>query len=195
MADPFTLTAISLAATAAGGAVAAGSKVMAGQSQAGAYQYQAGVAQVNQKIAKENADYARYTGEFEAQRSGMKTRFERAQTLTTQSGRGIDISSGSAAEVRDSITDLGKQDQGTIRASAARRAYGYDVEAEKQGTAAQMYGKAASRSKTASYIDAFGSLLGTAASVSGKWLQAGQAGVFGGGGNKLGDNALASMDY
>ena len=154
---------------------------MGGQSQAQAYKYQAGVAQVNQKIAKQNADYARYTGEFEAQRSGMKTRFERAQTVTTQSGRGIVIGEGSAGEVVKSIGEIGAQEQSTIRASAARRAYGFDVEAEKQDTAAKMYGKAASRAKTASYIDAFGSLLGSAGSVAGKWMQASQAGVFGGG--------------
>lgn len=178
MADPFTLTAVSMGTTALGGAVSTVGKLMGGASQSSMYKYQQGVARVNQQIAKQNADYARYTGEFEAQRAGMKGRYERASTAVVQSGRGIDIHSGSPLSVRESQGELTRQDERTIRSGAARKAYAYENEAAKQEAAANMYGKASQRSKTASYIDAFGSILGTASSVSSKWLQAKNYGVF-----------------
>lgn len=187
MADPATLALVSIGSSTASGVLGAVGSVMGGSSQSSMYKYQAGVARINRQIAEQNAAYARYAGEFEAQRSGMKTRFERGQTITTQSGRGIAVGEGSAARVVDSISDVGRQEQRTIRANAARRAYGYDVEAAQQEATANMYGKAAQRSKMASYIQAGSSLLSSAASVSGKWMQASQAGIFS-------DRAAAAAD-
>lgn len=178
MADPFTLAAASIGSSALGGVVGAVGSVMGGNAQSSMYKYQAGVARVNQDIARKNAAYARYAGEFEAQRSGMKTRYERGQTIATQSGRGLVVGSGSSGDVIDSIGEIGQQEQRTIRGGAARRAYGYEVEANQQEAAANMYGKAAQRSKVAGYIGAGTSLLSGASSVSSKWLQAQQAGIF-----------------
>ena len=177
MADPVTLTAISVGATVLGGATQGIGSIMGGESKSSMYKYQAGVARVNQEISKQNADYSRTMGEREAQSVGMKSRFQRGQIITAQSGRGLAIGSGSNADVVESQGALGRHDQATVRASAAKRAYGYEVEAFKQGTQASMYDRAAEDAETAGYIGAFSSLLGTASSVAGKWLDASRLGI------------------
>lgn len=190
------LAGIGTGATILGGITGAISKVMGGESQGNMYAYQAGVSRINQQIAKQNADYSRYVGEVEAQRVGMKGRFERGQTLVTQSGRGIDVGSGSNAEVRDSMQDMNVHDQATTRSNAMRRAYGHDVEAIKHETQGQMYGMAGSKARTAGYIDAFGSILGTASSVSSKWLDASRLGIGSGRGISLGPSPdFPSAEY
>ena len=172
-----TVAAIGMGASVLGGVTSAVGSVMGGYAKSSMYQYQAGVSRVNQQIAKQNADYARYTGEFEAQRSGMKSRYEMGQTRVIQSGRGLDINFGSAAAVQESQAKIGQQEQTTIRSTAARRAYGFDVEAEKARTAASMYGKAAENEEIAGYIGAASSILSSASSVSDKWLKASREGI------------------
>lgn len=184
MADPITLgtlATVGMASSALGGVVSAVGSVLGGQAKSQMFQYQAGVADINQRIAKRNASYARYVGEFEAQRSGMKSRYETGQQKVIQSGRGLDVNFGSPAAVRESQESIGRQEQTTIRSSAARRAFGYDVEAEKQRTAASMYRKSAKNEEIAGYIGAAGSILGATSSVAGKWYEAGQYGMGGGG--------------
>lgn len=185
----------SMASSAASGIMGAVSSVMSGNSQSSMYKYQAGTARVKADIAKGNAAYARYAGEFESQRSGMKTRSERGNAIAQMSGRGVVVGSGSSGRVIDSISDIGRQDQRTIRASAARRAYGFDIEAAEQTAQADMYGKAAQRSKQAGYINAAGSLLKSASSVSDKWSAASNSGIFSDSvsGGKTGDNS--SYDF
>lgn len=196
MADPVTLATVSMVASGASGVMGAVSSIMGGNSQSSMYKYQAGSARVNAGIARENAAHARYAGEFESQRSGMKTRFERGKTIATQSGRGVVVGDGSAGEVTDSISKVGQQEQSTIRGNAARRAYGYDVDAAEKDAAATMYGKASQRSKLSGYIGAGSSLLSSAASVSSKWSSASSAGIFSDNvGQKFGQNSGVSLDY
>jgi hypothetical protein len=168
----------SMGSSALSGVTSAIGGVLGGNSQSSMYKYQAGVARVNAQIARGNAAYSRYAGEFESQRSGMKTRFERGRIVANQSGRGVQVGTGSAGRVVESTEDIGRQEQSTIRASAARRAYGYENEAAQQEASANMLGKAAQRSKLAGYIQAGTSLLSSAASVSSKWSQASQSGIF-----------------
>lgn len=178
MADPATLAMASMGSSALGGVTSAISGIMGGNSQSSMYKYQAGSARANANISRKNAAYTRYAGEFEASRSGTKTRFERGQVTAAQSGRGLRVGTGSAERVVDSVEDVGRQEQSTTRATAARRAYGFEVDAAEKDAAANMYGKAAQRSKMAGYIQAGTSLLSSASSVSSKWMDASKAGIF-----------------
>lgn len=186
MADPASLTSLGTGASVGGGLLGGLGKIMGGQSQGSMYAYQSGMARINADIAKQNASYARYTGEVEAQRQGMKTRNEVGTAKVVQSGRGFDVNSGTAGDVRESIGDIGRQDQATIRANSARRAYAFDVEGIKQTTQSRVLGHAAESSRTAGLIEGFGSLLSTVGSVSSRWLQASTAGVGSGQGISLG---------
>lgn len=203
MADPFTLTAgaalggealgistgtlagIGTGASILGGITSAVGKVFGGESSANMYKYQSGVAMLNRQINLQNADYSRHVGEIEAQRVGMKGRQDVANTKVIQSGRGLDVNTGSAAATRDSIQELSQHDQATTRSNAERRAYGFDVEASKNLAQAGMYDAAGRNAKTAGMIEAGGSLLSTAGAVSDKWLKAAQVGIGGGRGIEL----------
>lgn len=181
MVAPAALGAISLGASALGGATSAFGSIMGGQSQAAMYNYQAGIAQINQQIMQQSADYATAAGEVSAQESGMKTRAQIGQTIAQQGAGGLAVGGGSNARVVSSELALGQEDQALIRSNAARQAYGYEVQGVQDTAQSQLDTMAASKSQTAGLLGAAGSILGAAGSVSSKWLQASQTGIFGGG--------------
>lgn len=195
MADPFTLSAgtlamMSMASSAAGAGVSAYGAYSQGQAQSAQYAYQSGIAQMNAQIAKQNADYAVAAGEVKAQESGMKTRFQIGETIAQQGAGGLAVGSGSNARVVSGELAVGQQDQAIIRSNAARTAYGYNVEAAAATAQGKLYSMASESAKTAGAISAAGSLISGAGSVSGKWLQATQAGIFGGGNTALQEQSL-----
>lgn len=178
--DPVSAIAVgSMAMTAAGAAVNAFGQYEGGQAQAAYYNYKAGVAQVNQKIAQQNADYARYAGEVQAQGAGMKTRADVGAATAIKGASGLDVRTGSAARTIQSISDIGHENIAIIRSNAAKKAYGYEVQAMQEGAEAQLDVFGGKQAKVAGTIGAIGSLLGGAGSVSSKWLQGQQSGVFG----------------
>jgi hypothetical protein len=171
---------VSMGASAGGGLLKGFGALFGGDAKSEQYKYQAAVAQANAKIAQQNSDYALFSGGHAARQQGMKDRFKIGQTRVLQSGRGIDINTGSAADVRESQRQLSYEDQSTIRDTAARKAYGHRVEGAMKTAEGKMLESAAKQSKVAGYIDAAGSLLGSATSVASKWTEASQLGIFGG---------------
>jgi hypothetical protein len=180
MADPSTLAMASMGGTVAGSLLSAFGSSYKGQAQANMYDYQAGVAKINQQINLQNADYERNVGEVEAQESGMKTRAQVGATVAAQASSGLDVNRGSASDVRTSEIEIGQQDENIIRANAARKAYGYEVEATQDSAQAGLYGMAATTAKTSGAIGALSSILSGGTSVADKWLKGQQTGVFGG---------------
>src|SRR6266446_6842521 len=182
MADPFTWAAIGAGASLIGGGVSAYGSLQKGAADQAMYKYQSGVAQHNQKIALQNASYAVQSGESSAYQSGLKTGATVAQQKVDQSASGFDVAGGSAAGVRRSTTDLGIYDQNLIRTNFAKKAYGFEVEAATKQAEAGADVIAGKQAKTAGDIGAISSIIGTASSVSSKWLQASSS---------FGKNALA----
>lgn len=181
MADPVTLAAVAIGGTALGGVTSALGQVFGGFAQSSMYKYQSAIAKINQQIDKQNADYARWTGEVEAQKSGMQTRAQIGATTAIQGASGLNVGGGSATAVRESEASLGRYDQALIRSNAARQAYGFEVKAAEAGVQAKMYSNASKASMISGIIGGMGSLLGTAGSVSSKWLQASTVGIYGAG--------------
>lgn len=216
--DPVSiLTAVSLGSTVLGGIVGAMGEEGKGQAEARslrlqgeakgqgyeadtkAYMYKAGIAEMNKKVKLQDADYARWAGETEAQQSGMKTRFNISTAKAKQAGSGLEVDFGSPSAVRDSILEIGQYDQSMIRTNAAKKAYGFQVEAataeadktlnemaaEKSTTAAmfarQGAGEAADTAETAGHVGAMKSILGASSSVASKWIQGSSLGMTGGG--------------
>lgn len=177
MADPVSLGAMSMGGTILGGIVKGVGDIFGSQAQAKQYQYQAAVARINQQIASQNAAYAIAVGEVKAQQAGMRTAATIGTTLAKQASSGIDVNTGSPVRVRASEADLGAEDVATIRWNAEKEAYNQKVKGVMAKAEAGAYDAAASNTKTAGYISAVGSFLGTATSVSDKWLKFGQQGV------------------
>lgn len=193
MADPLTIMAVgSIGASVLGAGVGVmGAKnqgqaaLFQGEAQSQQYMYQAGLAELNQKLALENADYTRNAGEVEAQRLGLRGRDVIGKTIAGRGASGLDIGSGSSADVIDSERMISSYEQATSRANTARAAYGSEVEAYQQGKQAEMYKKSATNAriaaqygKTAADYGVATSIIGGASSVSSKWLEGRQKGLF-----------------
>src|SRR5207244_2651841 len=118
---------IGIGATVAGGALQAQAATQGGIAQQQMYNYQSQVAKINSDIDKQNASYALAQGEVQAMQSGMRYRQEEGHILTTQAASNLDITSGSAVDVRNSERTLASIDAAQIRSNAAKTAYDFDV--------------------------------------------------------------------
>jgi len=142
-----------------------------GEASAKAAKYQQGVAKINEQIGKQNAEWFKRAGEVQAQKVGMTSRFKMGTTKVIQSGRGLDITSGSNLAVQESEHDLAIHDQATVRTNAAWRAYGEEINAAAATAQGHIAGMSAEQASTAGGINAAGSILGGTANVADKWMQ------------------------
>lgn len=179
MADPVSLGVMSIGASTGGSLLSAFGASKSGAAQSRAYQYQAGVAELNRKIALQNRDYALATGETEAQRYGMQASQRMGAIRAGIGASGIDIGSGSKAAVQESQQTVSKIDLDQIRNNAARKAYGFEVEASQDAAQTGLYTRAAADAAEAGQIKALGSLVSGAGSVASKWYQGKSVGLFG----------------
>src|SRR5215510_7675572 len=168
------------------------------QYQANISKYQAAVSLLNRDISKQNAAYARDVGEVKAQMVGMKHRAEQGEMIATQGASGLSVAGGSATRVREGMIELGYYDQMQTRASAAKTAYGYEIEATMHEAQADVYKytaemqedqrdneltaanmtkqsmgilqQASNLADTSAGINIMGSIAGAAGSVADKWM-------------------------
>lgn len=177
-----TLGAVGLGTSLAGGIMQAFGAKRQGEANAQMYAYQAQIAKYNAQIDKQNADYARNVGEQRATNQGLKQRQVEGQIRAGQSASGLDVNSGSAAEVQASARKVGQMDLATIRSNAAKTAYDYEVKAVNDLNQAGLYDAASSNAKSAGNMNMLASLISTAGSVSSKWQAGAQSGLWSGGG-------------
>lgn len=160
---PEIIATVSLISTVASAGMSAFSAYQSGQ-------YQSAVARNNAMIAQQRADAARMQGLVEAQQQDYKTRAVLGQELAQQGASGIDISGRSAEDVRASTAMLGRLDALTKRNNAEREAYGFEIKKAD-------YLADAEAKSSAGTMNAIGSLIGGAGSVSDKWLGYKQKGL------------------
>ena len=176
MAAP--LAVVGIGSAIAGSATSALGAAFTGSAQANMYNYQAAVANMNSQIAKQNADYEVALGEQRTQKVAMASQ-ARTGTITAGAGAsGLDINSGSKSEVIASSEKLGQYDEAIQRSDAARRAYGYEVEAADFTAQGALDTAAASTSKTAAEFNVAKSIIGGVGSVADKWYSGVQSGIF-----------------
>lgn len=195
MGDPATMAVASMGMKVGGSIMGAVGSMQSGEAAGRMYDYRAAVAGINKQIAQQNADYARYAGEVEAQQAGMKARYRIGAMRAQQAASGLALGSGSGARVLQSTYDVAQHDIAILRSNAAKKAYGYDVEAFEQGAQAELDRMAASQSRKAGKIGAISSLLGGATGVADKWQVATEKGIFGGGSGSGGDVGMSSIRY
>jgi hypothetical protein len=171
--------AVGIGATLAGGITSAiGAESSAAATQQ-SYNYQAGVAQINSTIDLQNADYARSQGETQAMQYGLQAGQRQAQIRNTQAASGLDVNSGSAAAVQASQKTITGIDTAQIRSNAAKTAYDYDVKSTMDLNQSTLDVMAGDNAITAGNFQAASSILGSVGSVSSKWMQGSQSGMFG----------------
>jgi len=177
---------IGMGATLAGGVLGAQGATQEAAATQKMYNYQAGVARINSQIDLQNAEYARNQGEVQAQQYGQKAAQQFGAIRTTQAASGIDVNSGTPAQVQASQRQITTTDLGTIRANAAKTAYDYDVKSTMDLNQSTLDIMAGDNAIQAGKIKAQASILGSVASVASKWQQGSQMGIFGGGGSDFG---------
>lgn len=176
MCDPISLAVGSLALTA----VSTGAGVMGqmGQQQAQAQAasaaqaqavYQAQVARQNQALMDRQAADAKQRGEVAEENRRRVTAQQIGQQRAALAGQGTDFT-GSETDILGDTAAAGELDARTIRANAAREAYGYQVQGLGFGsTAALESTRAANSTYTPNYLGAGASLLSGASTLSEKW--------------------------
>jgi hypothetical protein len=179
-------------AGAAAGAFGAIGNLISGFSTAGELNAKSQIARNNSLIAAQNARMAMATGESRAEAQGLKTRARLGEIKAQQGAGGIDVNSGSAADVRASAAKLGALDALTIRSNAARQAYGLDLESQGELQQSKLYRKGAKIAPWEGAFNAVGSLLGSASQLSSQAKTWGSVAGTGEGGG--GDLSLQTND-
>lgn len=180
--------ALGIGTTLAGGVLGAQGAMQSAAATQQMYNYQAGVARINSQIDLQNADYARQQGEIQAQQYGQKAAQQLGAIRTVQAASGVDVNTGTAAQVQESQKKVAGVDIGMIRQNAAKTAYDYDVKSTMDLNQSTLDTMAGVNAIAAGKIQAETSILGAVSSVSSKWLQASQMGMFSGGGTMPASN-------
>ena len=167
----------------AGGLLSAFGAEKSGQSQQQMYNYQAQVAKINSQIDLQNRDYALNQGEIQATQYGRKEAQVSGQIRAAQGASNLDVNSGSAALVQGSERKISAIDTTQIRSNAAKVAYDFNTKSAMDLNQSTLDVMAGVNAKTAGDISAASSILGTAGSVSTKWMQGKTQGMFAGSGS------------
>ncbi len=167
-----SLPLIAVAASVAGTAVSALGAISSGNAAAAQSRYQSQVASNNAAIAEQNAQYAARAGEAKAQDQGLRERAVRGATLAALASSGVDVNTGSAADVREGVARTGETDIARVRQDAALREYGYRSQSTNFLAEAGLDKAAATNDQAASLYKAGGTLLAGAGALgdpSDKW--------------------------
>ena len=139
MCDPLTIT---IAATAVA-ALGQGYSALSTNAQE---KYASRIARQNARLENERAKDALQRGGEEARRFQRKLGQEMGQQNAALAANGIDITFGSAANVRGDTAMFGREDTRTIHENARREAQGYEINAANflsESKAAKMRGRSA----------------------------------------------------
>lgn len=173
-----TLGAVSIASSIGGGILGAFGASNKADAESGALAYKAQVARNNAIIAERNASAAIVSGSTKGQINDLKTKSLVGQQLVTQAANGLDVNSGSNLDVRQSTADIGRLDTLTIIANAGKEAVGYLAQAAGFESEAVLQDMGADYAKDAGELNIMSSLLGSATSVSDKYLGFKSKGIF-----------------
>jgi hypothetical protein len=149
------MAALALGATAGAGVMSAGAMYQQGQA---AKQ----MANYNATMAEYAAQDAQRRGEEDAAAIQRKAAGLKGTQRALMASRGLDLGTGTAAEIQDQTDFFGETDAATARGNAAREAWS----SRARGALESYEGRMAARNAN---MQAFSTLLGTAGSVSDKW--------------------------
>lgn len=158
-----------LVLSAVGTAVSAIGAISSADAQAQAASYQAQVARNNATIANQNAAYSVKAGEAQATAQGLKSRAELGSAVAGLAAGGVDVNSGSAADVQTTQREFGQLDTEQTRQNAQLQAYGYRSQSSNFTAEAALEQQKADQAPIAGAFTAAGDLLSGASSLGSKW--------------------------
>lgn len=165
-----------LALGAVGAGVSAFGSIEQGQATANAANYQAQVSANNATIANQNANYATEAGRAQAQAQSMKGAVTAGRIKVAQAASGIDVNTGSAANVQVSQREQSNVDTATVMNNADLQAYGYRSQATGFEAQEGLEKEEAEQAPIGADLSAGGGLLSSASGLGLKWTQLGPTG-------------------
>lgn len=139
--------------------------------------YQAEVARANAQIAERNRVSALQKGQIDTQVAGMKVAQQKGKIAAIQGASGMDMSGGTATEVRAGAETMGQLSEENENDKAKATAYNYEVQKAQYNNQASLYDMKASSDMTTGFFNAFSSVIGGASGFADKWSQFKTAGV------------------
>lgn len=173
-----SLAGAALALAAVGTVVGTAGAIQQGNTAKKMATYQAAVASNNAIVAEQNADYALKAGEQQAATESMKGAAVVGSIKAAQAASGIDVGTGSAADVEESERLRSKLDTQTVMHNAQLRAYGYRTQAANFEAEAGLRTAEGAAAKSASRTRALSTLLSGASAVAGGWANMENPGSF-----------------
>lgn len=111
-----------------GAGVSAAGAIGGGIAQGNAANYQAQVATNNAIIAKQNAGYSAGAASTGIEEAGLKARSQNAGVRAGLAANGLDVNTGSPAEVQTSERELSDLNTATVANNDALQVYGYQTQ-------------------------------------------------------------------
>ena len=112
-------------------AIGLAGSMMQAQGQKQNAQFQSGMMEQNAAFKRQTADETINAGNTSADWQRVRTGQAVGTQRSVQAANGIDVNSGSSAQLQDDTAMLGELDALTIQNNVAREAYGYRVQAKQ----------------------------------------------------------------
>lgn len=170
---------LAMGLSAVGGVVSAFGQMEQGKASQQSALYQAAVAKNNKIVAERAAEAEKMQGLIESEQNDLKVRGVAGAQKAAQAANGIDVNTGTALAIRKGTVEMGTYDSEMIRANAGKKAYNYLVQAQNFESEAQFKTMQGEQALKASKTAAFGTLIGTASSLAGKWGNFKNSGMYG----------------
>ncbi|KIQ60177.1 hypothetical protein RL74_06700 [Pseudomonas fluorescens] len=123
--------------------------------------YSAGMLNRNAALKEQAAQESIFAGDTSADWQRVRTGQAVGTQRSVQAANGIDVNSGSAAQLQDDTAMIGELDALTIQNNAAREAYGYRIQADQDRMNAVQTVTNAGNKATGSILGGLGSAFGS----------------------------------
>lgn len=170
-----------LALSAVGTAVGVAGSMSSASAQAANANYQAQVARNNSIAAAQNAEYATRAGQEKATEASLKGAERLAAVTSGIAANGLDVNTGSAADVRATQRETNALETQQQVTAADLQSYGYRTQQTGFTAQAALDAAEARQAGTAGEFAAAGGLLSGASGVALSYAKLQQVGAVGGG--------------
>lgn len=124
-------------------------------------EFNSGMLTGNAALKKQTAQETIFAGDTSADWQRVRTGQAIGSQRAALAANGIDVNSGSAAQLQDDTAMLGEMDALTISNNAAREAYGYRIQAKQDLLNANQVATNANNKATGSILGGLGSAFGS----------------------------------
>jgi hypothetical protein len=144
-------------------------QALQGKAAAESSKMNAQIAANNAVLANNNATAAAQEGEQNAASASQASKAKIGGVLAEQGASGVDVNSGSSADTRQSLAQVGELNAINIRADAARKAYGYQTQSVNDTAQASIDKSTATNTQISSGVTSAGTMLSGATNPNNPW--------------------------